>query len=121
MKVSLRIIGYNIRTARKAAHLTQEQAAEKAGISLLHFGRIERGEREPSIRLLTQIASALHTSTYALLQGCILNEENHPALFDSPDPDTRKYAAYALVLLDEYREQIKRYYKILETKENALR
>lgn len=121
MIVSFQIIGCNIKAARKAAHFTQAQAAEKAGISPLHYGRIERGEREPSIRLLTQIASALHTSTYALLQNCVLDTGNHSVLFDSPDPDTRKYAEYVLVLLDEYREQIKRYYEKLETEENALR
>ena len=119
MIVSFQIIGSNIKAARKAAHLTQEQAAEMASISPLHFGRIERGQHEPSVRLLTQIASALHTSVFTLLRGSILDKENYPAIFESPDPKTREYGEYALVLLDAYREQIKKYYEELKQEQNA--
>ena len=119
MIVSFQIIGHNIKAARKAAHLTQAQAAEKADISVLHFGRIERGKREASIRLLTRIASALDTSPHVLLRDCILDKENHAVLFDSPDPETREYAAYALMLLDAYREQIRKYYEELKNETAA--
>ena len=119
MNVSFQIIGHNIKAARKAARLTQEQAAERIGISMLHFGRIERGEREPSIQLLTRIADALNTSIYALLHDCILDPENYPAIFESPDPKTRDYGEYALLILDAYRAQIRQYYAHLRAKEDA--
>ncbi|MBR4040237.1 MAG: helix-turn-helix domain-containing protein [Clostridia bacterium] len=119
MIVSFHIIGRNIRSARRAAHLTQEQAAEKTGISALHFGRIERGEHEPSIRLLSRIASALDTSIFALLCGCILDKENHPVLFESPDPAAREYGEYVLVLLDAYQEQIRKTYEALKARERG--
>ena len=44
MLVSYKTIGRNIRRVRVAAHLTQEQMAEKLKMSQLHFGRLERGE-----------------------------------------------------------------------------
>ena len=119
MIVSRKIIGHNIRSARIAAHLTQERAAEKVGICLLHFGRIERGEREPSIKMLTQIASVLHTSLYTLLRGCILDKENHPVIYQSSDPKMYEYGEYALALLDEYRVQIQKYYDELKLNEST--
>ena len=120
MKASFKIIGHNIRQARKAAQLTQEQAAEQIGISPLHYGRLERGERAVSIAQLTRIADVLHTSIYLLLQDCILDKENHPVLFESPDEQTREYGEYVLLLLDEYRDQIRKYYEELKPEKNAL-
>lgn len=120
MKVSCIIIGHNIKAARTSLHLTQEQAARKAGISTSHLGQIERGELRPSMKLLSRIADALNTSVHALLQGCIPDKEKHPAIFESDDPQTQEYGEYALLILDEYREQIKRYYEELGPKTNLL-
>ena len=120
MKASFKIIGHNIRQARKAAQLTQEQTAEQIGISPLHYGRLERGERAVSIAQLTRIADVLRTSIHILLQDCILDKENHPVLFESPDEQTREYGEYALLLLDEYRDQIRKYYEELKPEKNAL-
>ena len=72
--VSFKVIGRNIRQARTAANLTQEQAAEKLKISQLHFGRLERGERPASLEQLANIARVLHVPTSELLSGCILEE-----------------------------------------------
>ena len=69
--VSYKTIGRNIRAARLASNLTQEQAAEKLQISQLHFGRLERGERPPSLELLAQIAQAFGVSFVSLLCGCV--------------------------------------------------
>ena len=45
MLVSFKAIGRNIRAARTALDITQEEAADRLKISQLHFGRLERGER----------------------------------------------------------------------------
>ena len=42
MKISYRLIGQNIKSARKATGFTQEQIAEHLDISAVHHGRIER-------------------------------------------------------------------------------
>lgn len=109
MNVSFRIIGHNIKTARKACALTQEQLSERIGLSPIHYGRIERGQRAISLALLCRIADALNTSVLTLLQGGIPDTKQYPILFESPDPETRKYGEYVLLLLDAYRDQIRSY------------
>lgn len=61
----------NIRAARKAARLTQEQLAEELGISALSYGKLERGYQPISLARLAQIADILDTTVYALLDGCV--------------------------------------------------
>ena len=47
--------------------LTLRQLSEKAGVSPSHIGRIERGERFPSARILKKIAQPLGFQEEALL------------------------------------------------------
>ncbi len=74
MLISYKTIGRNIRAARKACRLTQEQTAELMRISVLHYGRLERGERPASLEQLAQVSQVLGTSLSALLNGCIEGE-----------------------------------------------
>ena len=69
-------IGDRIRAARKAAQLSQEEVARRAGLSLKGMGEIERGDIEdPHVSSLTKIARALGVSVEALLK----EEEPVPA------------------------------------------
>lgn len=45
--------------AREQAHLTQDQLAERSGLSRNTIIRIERGNTSPSMKTLSKIASAL--------------------------------------------------------------
>ena len=121
MKISFRIIGQNIKASRLAVCLTQEQLAERLDISVIHYGRMERGEHRPSIEQLAKIADALNTSIEALLHGCIIDAKKHAAVFEAAENQTEGTAEYALVLLDEYREQLQEYIHSLKLRENALR
>lgn len=62
-------VGYNIAYFRRHAGLTQEQLAEKAGISRAHLSAIEAPNvvRSFSIETLFSIASALGIDAYKLL------------------------------------------------------
>ena len=62
--------GQVIQDARKAHGLTQEQLAERAGISRPHMGAIEAPNlcRPISLDLLFNLASALEVEPYKLLQ-----------------------------------------------------
>ena len=62
-------LGYNIAYYRKHRRLTQEQLAEKAGISRQHLGAIEAPNlcRPISLDLLFNLASALVIEPYKLL------------------------------------------------------
>ena len=113
MNISYSTIGRNIKTARKNVQLTQEQAAEKLGISTLHFGRIERGQRPVSLHLLSRIADVLNVRMETLLSGCIIDVERCSAL-TSCDPQSAAYVEYALTLVDQFREQIQSCLEALE-------
>ena len=77
MLVSYRVIGRNIREARRNKGLTQTDVAESLGISLLHYGRLERGDRRAALEQIAAIAHTLEVSVSSLLEGCVeaLNED----------------------------------------------
>ena len=62
-------IGYNIAYYRKHAGITQEQLAEKVGISRAHLGAIEAPKlcRPVSLELLFNVAHVLNIEPYKLL------------------------------------------------------
>ena len=51
-------IGCAIKDMRKAADLTQEQLANKSGVSRSHIAAIETGKYSPTMKTLTAIAAA---------------------------------------------------------------
>lgn len=61
-------LGIRIRRQRKLLRLTQDQLAERAGISVSFLGHIERGTRKAGLETLVQLANALGMSTDVLLQ-----------------------------------------------------
>lgn len=64
---NLRQLGHRIRLARKSKSLTQEELAEKAGLSTTYIGRLERGEKTPSVQTLVILAESLGISPLDLL------------------------------------------------------
>ena len=49
----------NLRRKRHDRHMTQEELAERAGLSARYVGAIERGDVSASVTVLGQIAEAL--------------------------------------------------------------
>ena len=49
----------NLRRKRHDQHMTQEELAERAGLSTRYVGAIERGDVSASVTVLGQIAEAL--------------------------------------------------------------
>lgn len=62
-----KIVGENIRLLRRSKGLSQEKLAEMAGVSGSYIGYLERGERTPSLVLLSKIADALDVEITMLL------------------------------------------------------
>lgn len=60
-------LGKNIKKIRNKIGYTQQEVAEKAGINVNYFARIERGEENPSIEVLQSIAKALKAKSSDLL------------------------------------------------------
>ena len=62
-------IGQRIRKIRKAHGLSQEELAEKVGISTPHMSHIETGNTKLSLPVFVDIANALQVRTDELLDS----------------------------------------------------
>lgn len=61
------LVGENVRRLRHGAGLSQERLAVDVGIDLTYLGGIERGRRNPSLKVLVRIAAALGVAPAQLL------------------------------------------------------
>lgn len=84
------LFGKRVRTARKAAKLTLQQAAEKLDIHLNHLSEIERGKSRPSFELIIQIADVFGVSPMSLF------------MFEREETDERGLKRKINGLLDKY-------------------
>ncbi|PLK25450.1 helix-turn-helix domain-containing protein [Novosphingobium sp. TH158] len=62
------IVAANVRRLRAGKQLTQEQLALDAQLDLTYIGGIERGRRNPTVKVLGQIAAALDVAPADLLR-----------------------------------------------------
>lgn len=60
-------LGKKIRAVRRSVGISQEETAHRAGIDYSFFGRIERGETNPSYLTLLSIANALGVTPFEVL------------------------------------------------------
>lgn len=60
-------LGANIRNHRTTLGLSQEALAKNIGVDRTYIGSLERGERNPSLRVVEQIAARLGLDPLALL------------------------------------------------------
>ncbi|MBQ6862663.1 MAG: helix-turn-helix transcriptional regulator [Clostridia bacterium] len=73
-------IGQRIRKKRKAQNLSQEELAEKVGISTTHMSHIETGNTKLSLQVLVCIAEALEVSADVLIFDT--NKTNRNTIID---------------------------------------
>lgn len=62
-------VGANIRARRDELGITQEQAAQRAGIHPVEFARAERGVRDLRVSTVVKIARGLEIPAAQLLDG----------------------------------------------------
>jgi transcriptional regulator with XRE-family HTH domain len=62
-------LGLNVRKRREARDLTQETLAEKADLDRTYLSGIERGVRNPGIKIVIRLARALRVSLDQLCKG----------------------------------------------------
>ena len=67
-------LGSRIRELRRRQSMTQEELAEKAGVSASFMGHIERGTRVASLETLVSLCNALKTSPQHLLAASLDDE-----------------------------------------------
>lgn len=61
------VVGRNIRRLRESSEETLTDLCASIGMSRAFWGKIEKGEQEPSISTLERIASALNVTVHDLL------------------------------------------------------
>lgn len=59
--------GQNVRKARTAKGVTLEAFAHDAGLSYSYVGELERGRRNPTLRVVERIAKSLEVDALSLL------------------------------------------------------
>jgi transcriptional regulator with XRE-family HTH domain len=61
------MLGVSVRGYRKGRKLTQEEVAERAGLSTNYVGNIERGEYDVTVAVLQRVACAMEARASVLL------------------------------------------------------
>ena len=94
-------LGRRVRQQRTLCGMTQEELAEKSGISCSFVGHIERGEKKFSIGTLVSLCNALSASPNYLLQDSL----NIEVLNSSADVGRENQALFRdmMALLREHR------------------
>jgi transcriptional regulator with XRE-family HTH domain len=77
-----RVVGRNIRMARKAQGLSQLLLAERSELSADFIGKVERGTTSPSIESLKAIATAMNLSLADLFAGELQADSSQEALIE---------------------------------------
>ena len=65
----LLVFGRNVRALREKRNLTQEALAEKADLDRTYISDIERGARNPSVKILSRLAKGLASTCSELCRG----------------------------------------------------
>ena len=90
-------IGNAIAAARRAAGLTQQELAERAGTSQSAVARLERGRSSPTLATVERLAAAA---------GCILRVELLPATTPDPVVDAYKRDVDRTLLRENLRKSV---------------
>jgi transcriptional regulator with XRE-family HTH domain len=65
---SIQDFGDRVRALRKAQGYSQEGFSDEVGLDRTYIGGIERGERNPALKAILKIATALNVPPEALFQ-----------------------------------------------------
>jgi transcriptional regulator with XRE-family HTH domain len=75
----------NLRRARKAAGISQEELAKRCELHRTEVSLLERGGREPRLGTMVKLATALDTTPEALCVGIRWNAKARQYKIDTPD------------------------------------
>lgn len=97
-------MGTRMKAARKELHLTQEDMADKLGVSVKHYSGIERGVAGISLETLVNISNILNISLDYLVKGNAMSENYIPSrlaeLFLHYPPEKRSEIIRLLELIE---------------------
>jgi transcriptional regulator with XRE-family HTH domain len=75
--MEIELFGRRVRSLRKAQGLTQQELADRAGVNYKYLGAVERGEENPSLKIMSGIAAGLKVELRDLFE--LEHEEVSPA------------------------------------------
>ncbi|WP_434510995.1 helix-turn-helix domain-containing protein [Desulfitobacterium sp. AusDCA] len=106
-------LGQRIREERTKYRLTQEQLAEAAQVNESYVGQVERGEKNPSLETVVNIARSLGVTVDYLLQEEINVEPNGlinelVSLAKNKEPDELRLMLNIWRMISEYSSQLKK-------------
>jgi transcriptional regulator with XRE-family HTH domain len=77
-KTQVEALGHFIRTQRQLAKLSLRELAALTDLSNAYLSQLERGQHQPSIRVLKSLAHAFHLSAETMLEQAGLLDEEPP-------------------------------------------
>jgi transcriptional regulator with XRE-family HTH domain len=69
MRDPLDVFSANLKRLRLERGWSQERLAQESGLNVSHLPKIERSEREPGVRTVSKLATALGVSAAELFEG----------------------------------------------------
>ena len=97
------IFGSNVKTNRKRLKMTQEQLAEKTGVTVKYISNIECSISFPSATVIASIAKALNVPEYSLFTPEDIEMACHDDSYISKDALRREISKLTKSLLNELK------------------
>ncbi|MDC0764929.1 helix-turn-helix transcriptional regulator [Brevibacillus sp. AG] len=113
MELVLQHVGKMIREIRKAQGLSQEQLAERVGTKHTDIGKLERGERNVTLKTLVRVASSLGIEIHKLFEYDIQSKSSekeylismiNKTLVNLPNSDLKKVLTILNVIYNEEQQ-----------------
>jgi transcriptional regulator with XRE-family HTH domain len=118
-------LGNKIRKIREIKGLKQENIADKIGLALSSYGKIERSEIKLSVDRLQSIAQAMDLSMNAILEfdeglninfsANTFNENSHSGYYQNP------HAHFYLQSVEELKSQIETFKGVIANLEHVVK
>ena len=95
-------MGKRIRKQRQLIGLTQQELAERIGVSTSFVGHVERGTRKASLETLVALSNALGVGVDDLLAGSLQSSPGEENPSGAMDPNRRLVIREILSTLQEH-------------------
>lgn len=104
VKINKKLIGVRIMQRRKTAGLTQDELAEKVGLSPNHISNIECGKNLPTTKFILQVCSILgETPDYYLIGKIGEDTDEITRLVRQLSPDSQRVLRR---LLETFQDEV---------------
>ena len=95
-------MGKRVRKQRQLIGLTQQELAERIGVSTSFVGHVERGTRKASLETLVALSNALGVGVDYLLAGSLESSPDEENPSTTMDPNRRMVIREILTTLQEH-------------------